>query len=1101
MDLHFRLTTKLDSDLGKISNSVRIKLQAAQASDVSRKLLQAAKKGGTEADFRREVVRILDDVSALCGVTIVARDEFAVARGRVDSLYNRLILEYKRPGVLQGANSASPNQAVIRQVKDYILDVGKRERREAHRLAGVATDGFQFIFVRQVGEGWSVDDPVPVNPSSTEHFLRLLFSLCTGAALVPENLVEDFGPRTLRAQRAVRALYAAVHASKHPLVVKLFEQWRLFFSEATDYREWAEAIESKEEFRSFVRGMGLDPKYAEAPKVFFALHTYYALLIKLVASLAAAKFAGGASTPLADLAAKEGDDLREAMVNLERGGLFREYGIRNFLEGDFFGWYLAAWNDDIEEATSKLIQRLAEYDPGTLELAPENARDLLKKLYHYLLPREIRHDLGEYYTPDWLAERLIIETLGKADLGDATKRVLDPACGSGTFLVILIKHIRERAEERKKDPSETLELILRNIVGIDLNPLAVIATRTNYLLALGDLLKAKTGDIDIPVYQADSVLAPSQGSDLFDGNIYPLKTAVGVFRVPSVFAERERMDALANLLDESVEAKIAESSFLARVTREAALEPEELEAAKTDLKTLYRQLLELHQNGLNGVWARIIKNAFSPLFVEPCHYVVGNPPWVNWEHLPDDYRRSTMPLWEHYGLFPHGGMDTILGKGKKDISMLMTYVAADRYLRRGGKLGFVLSQSLFKTSGAGQGFRRFLLPDKTPFGPLVVEDMVELKPFEGATNRTSVAVFAKGHPTRYPVTYQRWRKSGTGRGSAIGFDTPYEEVTKEKITFRVWHAEPVNSEDSTSAWITARPKALRALRQLIGNSAYSAHAGSFTGGANGIYWIEIVGTRPKGSVIIANITEGAKRRIPSTKAAVEIDLLYPLLRGRDVARWLAAPSAHILMTQDPKTRRGIAVETMEERYPKAHSYLARFEKILRGRAAYRRYFRETDPYWSMFNVSNFTFAPWKVVWREVANELDAAVIGSSTVGTLTKPVVPDHTCILADCESRHEAHYLCAVINSSPARLLIRNYIVLHPDPHVLSNVNVPKFSARNKVHLRLAELSELANAAAAAANFAEVKQIEEEVDLLVTKLWGLSDEELSEIKQSLEES
>ena len=87
----------------------------------------------------------------------------------------------------------------------------------------------------------------------------------------------------------------------------------------------------------------------------------------------------------------------------------------------------------LEDSVSKLLLRLSEYDPGTLELAPENARDLLKKLYHYLLPREIRHDLGEYYTPDWLAERLIIQTLGKADLGNVNKRVLDPACGSGTW--------------------------------------------------------------------------------------------------------------------------------------------------------------------------------------------------------------------------------------------------------------------------------------------------------------------------------------------------------------------------------------------------------------------------------------------------------------------------------------------------------------------------------------------------------------------------------------------------------------------------------------------------------------------------------------------
>jgi len=71
---------------------------------------------------------------------------------------------------------------------------------------------------------------------------------------------------------------------------------------------------------------------------------------------------------------------------LSNGGSFL---AKRFSWGDFFGWYLAAWNEDIEEATGRLVQRLAEYDLGALELAPENARDLLKKLYHYLLPREI----------------------------------------------------------------------------------------------------------------------------------------------------------------------------------------------------------------------------------------------------------------------------------------------------------------------------------------------------------------------------------------------------------------------------------------------------------------------------------------------------------------------------------------------------------------------------------------------------------------------------------------------------------------------------------------------------------------------------------------
>ncbi len=1071
------------------------KIADEQAPLVAKKLLTAAKHGGTEADFRREATRILEEAGLAAGLTIIPRDEFSVARGRVDSLYNRLILEYKRPGVIRDSNEGRTNQDIIQQVKDYVLDVAKRERREAHRLAGVATDGLYYIFVRRVGEGWTVDDPMPVTSASTERFLRLLFSLSAGAALVPENLVEDFGPRTLRAQRAVRALYTALHKSKHPLVLKLFEQWRLFFSEATDYKEWAERIESKEEFRIFIKGMGLDPKYAEAPKVFFALHTYYALLIKLVASLAAARFAGGESAPLSAFVSKEGDDLRNAFADLERGGLFREYGIRNFLEGDFFGWYLSAWDHDIEEAMSKLVQRLAEYDPGTLELAPENARDLLKKLYHYLLPREIRHDLGEYYTPDWLAERLVIQTLGSKDLGDPTRRVLDPACGSGTFLVILIKYIRERLAKQGGNPAKTLELILNNVIGFDLNPLAVIAARTNYLLALGDLLKARKGDIDIPVYQADSVLTPSQGTDLFTEKVYPLKTSVGEFRVPASFAERKRMDALANTLDEAVEEGIGEDTFFHRLEK-AVPSSKEVRDSEEDLKALYNQLYQLHEEGLNGVWARIIKNAFAPLFIEPCDYIVGNPPWVNWESLPDEYRRSTMKLWEYYSLFPKRkkGMDTILGAAKYDLSSLMTYVALDKYLKIGGKLGFVLTQTLFKTAGAAQGFRSFTLPDGTPAGPILVEDMVKLQPFEGATNRTAVATLIKGHKVRYPVQYLYWYKR---EGGSIDFDTPYETVTSELTTYKQWYGEPIDEDDLTSAWLTERKVVLQALRQVCGASEYMARKG-VTCSANAVFWVEIIGKRPGGALIVSNVIENAKRKVDQIQAAVEAELVYPLLRGKDIGRWIAKPEIHVIMTHKPGMRlKAIPEKDMQKDYPKAWAYLKKHEPVLRKSGILRRFFKETDPFYSVFNVGDYTFSQYKVVWREVSNDLSCAVIEPRD----GKVVIPDHTLTMLETKSLKEAHYVCAVLNSAPARLTVRSYIALHPSPHVMSNIAVPKFSALNGTHERLANLSEEAHKAAAKGNTDEVRRIESKIDHLCGKLWGLSEKDTSEIAKSLEEA
>jgi len=107
-----------------------------------------------------------------------------------------------------------------------------------------------------------------------------------------------------------------------------------------------------------------------------------------------------------------------------------------------------------------------------------------------------------------------------------------------------------------------------------------------------------------------------------------------------------------------------------------------------------------------------------------------------------------------------------------------------------------------------------------------------------------------------------------GRGISIGFDTPYEEVTKELVTFRKWDTEPVDRKDRTSAWIAAKPKALRAIRRILGSSDYRTHAGSFTGGANAVYLVEVTGARPGGLTIVSNITEGAKRKVEATQAAL-----------------------------------------------------------------------------------------------------------------------------------------------------------------------------------------------------------------------------------------
>jgi hypothetical protein len=69
-----------------------------------------------------------------------------------------------------------------------------------------------------------------------------------------------------------------------------------------------------------------------------------------------------------------------------------------------------------------MVAKLDSYNPGTLSEEPAGSRDLLKKLYQQLFPRSVRHDLGEYYTPDWLAEHVLNEL---EYTGDPDKRLLE----------------------------------------------------------------------------------------------------------------------------------------------------------------------------------------------------------------------------------------------------------------------------------------------------------------------------------------------------------------------------------------------------------------------------------------------------------------------------------------------------------------------------------------------------------------------------------------------------------------------------------------------------------------------------------------------------
>ncbi len=626
----------------------------------------------------------------------------------------------------------------------------------------------------------------------------------TDEPLTPQSVRRDFGARAVVTREAVRVLHEALGGVSPAVLAR----WRGLFG------KWAgRAVEKvPRHLAKLANRYDLSPSTPGSDRLLFALQTYYALLVSVVAG----RFLGN-----------DGDEL---------------------LPDNPFSWCLAAPSAAIGRLTDRLVEALA-CRPILASAVAEGDCDLFKSLYEDLFPRALRHQLGEYYTPDWLAAH-VLDQVGYT--GEPGTRLLDPACGSGTFLVMAIRRLRKQGSEEKgtgigparrpnvASPSlSSLLSPLSPVVGFDLNPLAVMTARANYLIAMADLLP-KAGRVEVPVYLCDSILGTG---------------------VPQTC--RAEFD-----------------------------------------------------------------------------YVVGNPPWIAWDNLPDEDRQATKPLWERYGLFSLSGRDARHGGGKKDLSMLMLYAAADSYLKPGGRLGMVITQTLFQTKGAGDGFRRFRLgADGLPLKVLRVDDLVALRPFGNAANWTSTIVLEKGAATQYPVPYYVWGKDKEERrerraerreepqdprGAFIAGRSPRSPLL---TPLSLCWAGPIDAARPNSPWLILPDGEDSKCRIPADAADYVAHLGANSGGANGVYWVEIVGAAG-GGVRVRNIPARGKQRVETIEHVIEPDLLYPLLRWSDVRRYSAVPRGHLLLAQDPATRTGIGEDVMRERYPRTWAYLERFRGLL-----------------------------------------------------------------------------------------------------------------------------------------------------------------------------
>ncbi len=132
------------------------------------------------------------------------------------------------------------------------------------------------------------------------------------------------------------------------------------------------------------------------------------------------------------------------------------------------------------------------------------------------------------------------------------------------------------------------------------------------------------------------------------------------------------------------------------------------------------QSLNLRKPSWDSIWCRVVKNNFSPKGFEKVDYIVGNVPWVRWSRLPVSYRDRVKWFCNHYGLVSGKGYT---GGIESDISTVLAFSAADQWLQSGGKLGILITWTVFKSDSA-KGFRIGKLPDNSALRIDSIEDLI-----------------------------------------------------------------------------------------------------------------------------------------------------------------------------------------------------------------------------------------------------------------------------------------------------------------------------------------------------------------------------------------
>jgi hypothetical protein len=943
-------------------------------------------------------------------------------RGSADTLYNTIIIEFENDLRKTLAHAKE-------QLAGYLL--GEINSGEAYNHTLIASD---FI-------NWKVYAPDVSQLAKLETLNEdelKLEEVGSASFTLTEHNAEEFYywiDRYLFRERKQKATLRRIEESfgyQSPIFIQCFRDLTKSFRAVKASGEVQVSFEQWEKFLSIAYGSFV------ASEQNFLIHTYLSVFAKLLA------YAVVSNNDIDE------EKLREAI----EGSLFDQFNIANFVENDFYHWVASTESfPALKESFRGITQELAAYDFQNVD------EDVLKGVYQEMIDLDTRHALGEYYTPDWLCERVVAEFEFKP-----TDKILDPSCGSGSFLRAVIGRIR------KLRPRVKVEDLNAQIYGIDIHPLSVQIAKTTLLLAYGRAVVEAKKPVHLNVILANTLLLPKEVGDLF-GRQFKMKIDRKDYELDAgVLDDLRIFDEALNLSDDLAEqtrgkGAQALSDFRNALKHQAGASELSEEIAKSFHK-IYQGFKLAKEDGRDSIWKFIVQNLYKPYFLaEKFDYIVGNPPWFTFGSIRhEDYQDVLDKLAKKHDVKP------IRAKNYPNLEIAAIFLAycSGFFLRAGGKIAFVLPRSFFSAdhhdntrSGKAKGFALTEAWDLEDISPLfrvpscVLFGEKRKKPAEVIT----FSIKGKTFEGKLPAHNCNWQAAGP-------------TITEEAV--ELFYIEQGNS----SAFSQIK-------REKAKPNPYKKQ---FRKGADMIprafYFVDInQATPPDFEDRLINVRTAAAVQPDAKKPWVNIDL-----KGRIESRFLfrTALSKSILpfalfepnlvalpitIKQNTSGSKWIELRSAEQLRKDGFLHAAKWfteaEKLWEERRTDKNQKITARDYlnWQGKLTHQNLAAPFLVLYNSSAQDANAVAVKRADFDL---EFFVDHVTYVFVTYSLDEAYYLAAIFNSSATNEKMKDFQArgLFGARHVhkkILDVYFPRFVKGDDRHVRLARLSETAHTKASA--------------------------------------